>query len=304
MKPFKTYLPFAALFFWVIISACGQKAQKEKSNIIASDTSLMNKPDSFWKNALSEEQYYILREKGTERPYTGKWLLNEDSGVYTCSACGNELFTSGNKFDSHCGWPSFDEEIAGGKIITKEDNSHGMRRTEIMCANCGGHLGHLFDDGPTSTGKRYCVNSVSLEFVKQGELKTNRRDTLTLGGGCFWCIEAVFDQLKGVESVVSGYSGGTTENPSYYEVCNSNTGHAEVVQIIFNPDETNLEEIYKVFFTVHDPTQLNRQGADIGKQYRSTILYRNEKQKTVAEEIIKDLNAASVYDSPIVTTLE
>jgi methionine-R-sulfoxide reductase len=125
---------------------------------------IVKKSEAEWQNILSPEQYYVIREKGTERPFTGKLLMNKEKGVYKCAACGNELFTDTMKFDSHCGWPSFDREIAGGKINIHEDNSFGMRRTEITCAKCGGHLGHLFNDGPTDTGLRYCVNSLSLEF--------------------------------------------------------------------------------------------------------------------------------------------
>lgn len=124
------------------------------------------KSEEEWKKELTPEQYHVLREKGTERPFTGKFYLNNESGIYVCAACGNELFTSDMKFDSGCGWPSFDREIPGGKIITHRDTTHGMIRTEIVCANCGSHLGHLFDDGPTDTGMRYCVNSVSLDFKK------------------------------------------------------------------------------------------------------------------------------------------
>lgn len=123
------------------------------------------KTEAEWKAKLTEEQYYILREKGTERPFTGALLLTQDKGSYKCAGCGEELFTSDMKFDSHCGWPSFDREIAGGKIKTQLDTSLGRIRTEIMCAKCDGHLGHVFNDGPTETGLRYCVNSVSLEFV-------------------------------------------------------------------------------------------------------------------------------------------
>ncbi|MEW6469843.1 MAG: peptide-methionine (R)-S-oxide reductase MsrB [Bacteroidota bacterium] len=128
------------------------------------DTNKIVKSEEEWKKLLSPQQYHILREKGTEPPFSGTLLENKEKGVYVCAACGNELFTSDMKFDSHCGWPSFDKEIAGGKIITKRDTSYGMVRTEIMCARCGGHLGHLFDDGPTETGMRYCVNSLSLNF--------------------------------------------------------------------------------------------------------------------------------------------
>jgi len=122
------------------------------------------KSDAEWRNTLTESQFYILREKGTERPYTGKFLMHKENGKYTCAACGNELFESDAKFDSHCGWPSFDKEIEGGKVITKVDKSAGTTRTEIMCGKCGGHLGHVFNDGPKPTGQRYCMNGVSLEF--------------------------------------------------------------------------------------------------------------------------------------------
>ena len=122
------------------------------------------KSEEEWKKILTPEEYRVLREKGTEAPFTGKYYLHKEKGVYVCAACGAELFTSDMKFDSGCGWPSFDREIAGGKIIQKRDTSHGMIRIEILCANCNSHLGHIFDDGPTETGMRYCVNSVSLGF--------------------------------------------------------------------------------------------------------------------------------------------
>ena len=129
----------------------------------------MNKSDDEWKKELTPEQFHVLREKGTERPFTGQFYLNKEKGVYVCGACGTDLFTSEMKFDSGCGWPSFDREIAGGKVKSIRDTSHGMIRTEIVCANCGSHLGHLFDDGPTDTGQRYCVNSLSLDFQPKGE---------------------------------------------------------------------------------------------------------------------------------------
>ncbi len=171
-----------ASFVLVILSlaliSCGQKTiTSQQKNTQASKNNTMNtenhdstqvtKTEEDWKNLLSPEQYRVLREKGTEAPFTGKYYLNKDKGVYVCAACGNELFTSDMKFESSCGWPSFDKEIAGGKIKTIIDTSHGMVRTEIVCAKCGSHLGHLFDDGPTATGERYCVNSLSLGFKKE-----------------------------------------------------------------------------------------------------------------------------------------
>lgn len=123
------------------------------------------KSDSYWKEKLTLEQYHVLREKGTDRPFTGEYTDTHDQGAYSCAACGHPLFTSDQKFDSHCGWPSFFAEQAGANIIKTEDDSLGMKRTEITCANCGGHLGHLFDDGPEPTGLRYCVNSTSINFT-------------------------------------------------------------------------------------------------------------------------------------------
>ncbi|MBZ4041918.1 peptide-methionine (S)-S-oxide reductase MsrA [Flavobacterium hibisci] len=134
--------------------------------------------------------------------------------------------------------------------------------------------------------------------------KTLDIETITLGGGCYWCVEAVYENLNGVKSVVSGYAGGKTVNPTYEEVCTGKTGHAEVVQITYDKSITNINEIFKVFFTVHDPTTLNRQGADVGTQYRSVIFYTNEEQKKAAQNIIAELSKAKVYDSPIVTKIE
>lgn len=295
------------LFYFVILfSALSVLAACAAPSVTA--PAKENAPDSTgqtvdWKNKLTPEQYYILREKGTEKPFSGKFLFHKEKGNYTCAACGNILFSSDAKFDSHCGWPSFDEQIASKNIITREDHSHGMDRTEIVCGKCGGHLGHLFNDGPTTTGKRYCVNSLSLSFEPAAFEKPeiSAFDTIVLGGGCYWCIEAIYLELKGVVSVQSGYSGGKVKKPTYEMVCTGNTGHAEVVQIVYETGKISLTEVLKVFFTVHDPTTLNKQGADEGTQYRSAIFYRNETQKNTAMQVIRQLNEAKVYEDPIVT---
>lgn len=158
------------IFILTIIS-CSQNNLKEttmekpeKSN---SNTFKIQKSEEDWKKELTSEQFYVMREAGTERPFSGKYNMHFEKGVYTCGACGTPLFTSESKFDGHCGWPSFDKEIADGKILERTDTSHGMTRTEILCANCGSHLGHVFDDGPTETGLRYCVNSLSLDFEEK-----------------------------------------------------------------------------------------------------------------------------------------
>lgn len=147
-----------------------------------------------------------------------------------------------------------------------------------------------------------CLFALSLNGISQN--KKANLETITLGGGCYWCVEAVYENLDGVKSVVSGFSGGKTVNPTYEEVCTGETGHAEVVQITYDKNITNINEIFKVFFTVHDPTTLNRQGADVGTQYRSVIFYKNDEQKKAAQSIIAELNKAKVYNTPIVTKLE
>jgi len=273
--------------------------QQEKKKNTMTQFKLPQEPE-YWKNKLTQEQYYILREKGTERPFTGNFLYNKDKGIYVCAGCGNELFSSDSKFDSHCGWPSFDREIQQGKIIYQKDYSHGMIRTEILCANCGGHLGHVFDDGPTETGKRYCLNSIALNFIQETK---KENETIVLGGGCFWCLEAAFQIVDGVKEVVSGYAGGFIENPTYEQVCTGTTGHAEVVKISFDPNKITLKEILDIFFSIHDPTTLNRQGNDIGTQYRSIVFYNDENQKSFIEKYIQDLQTKKVFDRKIVTQI-
>ena len=306
MKSLASTKKIAYLFLIVLsFSACGQNKENGNKLETPKEVTIFKTPDE-WKKTLTTEQYAVLREKETEKPFTGKLLYNKEKGVYKCAGCGAELFSDDMKFDSHCGWPSFDKEIEGGKIKKISDNSFGMKRTEIVCAKCGGHLGHLFDDGPTKTGMRYCVNSAALNFEKETVkpmVLSNENDTIVLGGGCYWCVEAVYEQLDGVIKVTSGFSGGRIANPTYKEVCMGNTGHAEVVEIIYNKNKISLDEILKVFFTVHDPTTLNRQGADEGEQYRSVIFYRNQQQYNVSKSIIESLNKNKVYDHPVVTAL-
>lgn len=316
-KSFVSYLLLLQIFMF---TACGQHNKQESQttknnsmdNVISkpnnpyysnTDTTKLNVSDAEWKKVLSPDLYAVAREADTERAFTGTMWKSETKGTYYCAACGNKLFRSNQKFTSSCGWPSFFEQENKNSVVFKPDNSYGMQRTEALCGRCNSHLGHLFDDGPEPTGKRYCMNAISLDFVPDGYANTNNIETIVLGGGCFWCVEAVYENLDGVKHAISGYAGGTVENPSYEEICTGRTGAAEVVEITYDKTKTNLVEIFKVFFTVHDPTTLNRQGADVGTQYRSVIFYKNEAERKIAKELIKELNH-EVFDQKIVTTLE
>jgi len=158
----------------VLSGSCQNNAtNKQQSNLKPAMSTNTVKTEAEWKKQLTDEQYYVLREKGTERPFSGKYNMHFEKGIYKCAGCGFELFADNQKFESHCGWPSFDSEIGDGTRIKKiKDSSHGMIRTEIVCANCNGHLGHIFDDGPTKTGQRYCVNSLSIDFIPAKETET------------------------------------------------------------------------------------------------------------------------------------
>ncbi|MCK5807692.1 bifunctional methionine sulfoxide reductase B/A protein [bacterium] len=245
------------------------------------------KPDSEWKEILTTEQFHIMRQKGTEPPNSGKYNHLFDDGIYRCSACGRELFDSKNKYDSGSGWPSFDATITES-VELNIDTTLNMQRIEVVCAECEGHLGHLFSDGPKTTGQRYCVNSASLAFEPRKQEKTEL-ETATFAAGCFWGIEDSLSKIPGVVDAVSGYIGGDIKDPTYEMVCTGTTGHAEAVQITFNPAVISYNKLVEIFFSIHNPTQLNRQGPDVGTQYRSAIFYHTDKQKNVAENTIKTL---------------
>jgi peptide methionine sulfoxide reductase msrA/msrB len=236
-------------------------------------------------NHLTPEEERVILNKGTEYPWTGEYVDHKEKGTYTCKRCDAELYRSQDKFDSHCGWPSFDDEIEGA--VQRVPDADGFR-TEIICANCGGHLGHVFlGEGFTDKNTRHCVNSISMNFIPEGETMEKKTDTAIFAGGCFWGVEYFLQQEAGVKSVESGYIGGTVDNPTYEQVCSHKTGHAEAVRVVFDPGQTTYEKLARLFFEIHDPTQVNRQGPDIGEQYRSEIFYLDEEQKMISEKLIK-----------------
>ena len=240
-------------------------------------------------NQLTPEEEYVILKKGTERPWTGKYLDNKDDGIYTCKRCDAPLYRSSDKFESHCGWPSFDDEINGA--VKRIPDPDGMR-TEIICANCGAHLGHVFEGEEfTEKNTRHCVNSISMNFIPADQMNEIKTEKAIFAGGCFWGVEYYMQKKEGVISVVSGYIGGHKDQPTYQEVCTGTTGHAEAVEITFDPAKVSYEDLAKLFFEIHDPTQVNRQGPDVGVQYRSEIFYLDEEQKEIIENLISILKS-------------
>lgn len=225
---------------------------------------------------LSGEDRAVLLDASTEPPFAGKYWDFWQKGVYLCRQCGNALYSSGAKFKSECGWPSFDAGIPDA--VERRPDRDGLRN-EIVCANCKGHLGHVFEgEGYTEKNTRHCVNSLSIEFRPSGQA--------LFAGGCFWGVEDYFSSRSDVFAAISGYAGGDTENPTYHQVCEGDTGHAESVLIEYDPAAVSYRDLARSFFEIHDATQLNYQGPDRGTQYRSVIFYFDQEQRETALELV------------------
>ena len=245
---------------------------------------------------LSSDEKHILKDKGTEAPFTGEFDDFFEAGIFICRACKTPLYESNTKFNSGCGWPSFDDEIENA-IVRYEDLSGGRARTEICCAKCDGHLGHVFvGEEITEKNTRHCVNSLSLQFKAYNNL-----EKATFGAGCFWQVEKIFKATTGVYLSSVGYMGGDTENPTYEEVCKGQTNHAEVVHIHFNPDIISYDEVLEIFWNNHNPTTKNRQGLDAGTQYRSVVFFHSEEQMKIVESSLKQ--QSKNWKNPIVTQI-
>jgi len=284
----------AALLVVSIAASCTEYGQPEQA---ATQYPAGTEEGEMVYKKLTPEEERVIVYKGTEAPFAGEYYDHHEDGTYTCKRCGAPLFSSDAKFDSGTGWPSFDDAIPGA--VRQVPDADGTR-TEIVCSQCGAHLGHVFHgEGFTEKNTRHCVNSISLSFAPDEDEKATGK--AVFAGGCFWGMEYHFSKVKGVLSTRVGYTGGNTENPTYREVCSGGTGHVEAVEVTYDPAETSYEELARLFFEIHDPTQVDRQGPDVGGQYRSVIFYADEQQKAIAESLIEILESKGYR---VATTVE
>ncbi len=273
------------------------------------------------KKKLSSEQFEVTQQCGTEPPFRNAYWDNHKPGIYVDVVSGQPLFSSLDKFDSGTGWPSFTQPLESTDVVEKDDSSLGGARTEVRSSVADSHLGHVFSDGPAANGLRYCINSAALKFipvedmdqagysqylepfVKAGLIKTPTHETAILAGGCFWGMEEIIRKIPGVIKTTVGYSGGTTKEPTYEDVCTGMTGHAEAIQVVFDPARLSYDSLLDYFFRMHDPTTLNQQHNDVGTQYRSAIFFTSEEQKQAAERVKERWAKSGKFKRPITTEI-
>jgi peptide methionine sulfoxide reductase msrA/msrB len=299
--------------------------------------------DADLKKKLSPLEYEVTQHDATEPPFQNRYWNNHEAGLYVDSVSGEPLFSSTDKFDSGTGWPSFTKPVDPKRVLSHSDSTLGMRRTEVRSRDADSHLGHVFEDGPAPTGLRYCINSASLRFIPVDKLEaegygeylpafgkaaatsapSNATDnscarpapgeapgcettleTAVLAGGCFWGMEEILRKVPGVLETEVGYTGGTSASPTYEDVRTGRTGHAESIRVTFDPKQLSYADLLEHwFFRMHDPTTANRQGNDVGTQYRSAIFYTSDEQRKVAEEVRARVNASGKWKRPIVTEI-
>jgi len=259
-----SFINFIVLFFLVlIILLAGVKTIK------AEEKYFIKMDDEFWKSKLTAEQFSVLVNKGTEPAFNNKYYTNKRAGIYVCAACNNRLFSSEDKYSSGTGWPSFYDVITEKAVGTRKDNKLLQERTEVYCQRCGGHLGHVFEDGPEPTGLRYCMNSAALKFLQKTYFAM----------GCFWKPEALFGSLPGVYFTEVGYAGGDMKGPTYHNLGN----HTEAIKVIYDPEIISYQELLNIFWENHNHTQKS-----YSKQYKSIIFCNNNKEEDTVLKFLEN----------------
>ncbi|HAH06932.1 MAG TPA: peptide-methionine (S)-S-oxide reductase [Elusimicrobia bacterium] len=304
LRPVTRSLLFLVLLAPSISSAADPEASMER---------FLKPSDDDLRRKLSSLQYEVTQRCGTEPPFKNEYWDEHRPGLYVDVATGEPLFSSLDKFDSGTGWPSFKKPLDAAGVVEKREEDG---RTEVRSKRGGSHLGHVFPDGPKPAGLRYCINSAALRFVPAERLeaegygkyaplfaRASKKETAVLAGGCFWGMEEILRKLPGVLETVVGYTGGTTEKPTYEQVKTGATGHAESIQVAFDPGKISYEELLGTFFRMHDPTTPDRQGNDVGTQYRSAIFYTSEAQKKTAETVFKKVEASKKWKRPLTTKI-